>query len=144
MKTLSPRRSILNDGLPAAASVTGSASSMTVRWFIAVSTRVTFPRSGYCVSTRWTGAARTNINRIANVCIWFLLRFKKGARRPSKTLDLLDLRVRLGGTIEVNGGPLGDSFEHHVTVSNFTSSVAEWERVNSAHAATVTKNIAVI
>ncbi len=40
MNTLLSRRSMLNAGLPAAARVTGSASSITVRWFMAVSTRV--------------------------------------------------------------------------------------------------------
>ena len=50
---------------------------------------------------------------------------------------------RLGGTMEVDGGPLRNSFEHHVTVPNFTASVADRKRVDSAHAATVTKDIAV-
>src|SRR5947208_616060 len=45
--------------------------------------------------------------------------------------------------METNGGPLRDSFEHDATVSNFTASVAEAERVDSAHAAAVTKDIAV-
>ena len=42
-----------------------------------------------------------------------------------------------------SGGSLGDSFEHHVTVSNFTAPVGEREWVDPAHAAAVTKDIAV-
>src|SRR6266571_2308222 len=45
--------------------------------------------------------------------------------------------------MEANGGPLGDSVEHHVTVSNFTAPVAEWERMDPAHAAAVAKDVAV-
>ena len=45
--------------------------------------------------------------------------------------------------MEADGGPLGDSVEHHVTVSNFTAPVAKRERMDTAHAAAVTKDIAV-
>ena len=45
--------------------------------------------------------------------------------------------------METDGGTLGYSFEHHVTVSNFTAPVGERERVDPAHVAAVTKDIAV-
>ena len=45
--------------------------------------------------------------------------------------------------MEVQSGPLGDAFEHHVTVSDLTAPVFKWERVNTAHAAPVTKDVAV-
>src|SRR5436190_5542153 len=45
--------------------------------------------------------------------------------------------------MEANGGPLGDSFKHHVTVSNFPAPDGKRERVDSAHAAAVTKDITV-
>ena len=50
MKTLFSRHSILNDELPAATCVTGSPSSITLRWFWVVPSRVTLLRSGLCVS----------------------------------------------------------------------------------------------
>ena len=145
MNTLLSRRSILNSGLPAAASVTGSASSMTVRWFMAVSTRVILARSGNCASTRWDGAAaRTNNKRIVNIGMSGtpLDEEKPGGRVA--TLDLLVLPVAfLGGTIVVNGGPLRNSFEHHVAVSDLPVSVSTRKRVDPAHVATVTKDIAI-
>jgi hypothetical protein len=49
----------------------------------------------------------------------------------------------LGGTIVVNGGPLRNSIEHHVAVPDFTASAFARKRVDPAHAATVTKDIAV-
>src|SRR5439155_26303855 len=49
----------------------------------------------------------------------------------------------LGGTMGADGGTLRDSFEHHVTVSNFTAPVAEREWMDPAHAAAVTKDVAV-
>src|SRR5262245_29222489 len=68
----------------------------------------------------------------------------KEARRPSSALDLLDFAgLVLGGTMEVERGPLRNSFEHHATVSDFTASAFKWERVDTAHAAPVTKDIAV-
>ena len=45
--------------------------------------------------------------------------------------------------MEADGGPLGDSFKHHVTVSNFPAPVDKRERVDPAHAAAVTKDVAV-
>ena len=50
MKTLFSRHSILNDELPAATCVTGSPSSITLRWFWLVPSRVILFRSGFCVS----------------------------------------------------------------------------------------------
>ena len=145
MNTLLSRRSILNSGLPAAASVTGSANSMTVRWFIAVSTRVILARSGNCASMRWDGAAaRTNNKRIINVGMSDTPWDEKKPGSRVATLDLLVLPAAfLGGTIVVNGGPLRNSFEHHVAVSDFTASVFAWKRMDPAHVATVTKDIAV-
>src|ERR1039458_6749205 len=55
--TLLPRHSILYDELPAATSMTGSASSMMLKWFGAVSTRITFCRSDFSVSILWALAA---------------------------------------------------------------------------------------
>ena len=55
--TLFPRHSILNDELPAATSVTGSANSMMLKWFGAVSTRITLWRSDFSVSIRCALAA---------------------------------------------------------------------------------------
>ena len=68
---------------------------------------------------------------------------KKGRKAEQGTLGLPGSEVLLGGTIVSNGGPLGDSVEHHVTVSNFTAPVAEREGVDSAHASAVTNDIAV-
>src|SRR5437667_2826740 len=143
MNTLLSRRSMLNSGLPAAASVTGSANSMTVRWFIAVSTRVILARSGNCASMRWDGAAaRTNNKGIINVGMsdtpWNETRKSSCDTRPPGLPAAF-----LGGTIVVNGGPLRNSFEHHVAASDFTASVSARKRVDPAHAATVTKDIAV-
>ena len=36
-----------------------------------------------------------------------------------------------------------NSFEHDVTISNFTVPVREWKRMDTAHAAAVTNNVAV-
>src|ERR1019366_9383439 len=55
--TLLPRHSILYDELPAATSMTGSASSMMLKWFGAVSTRITLCRSDFSVSILWALAA---------------------------------------------------------------------------------------
>jgi len=55
--TLLPRHSILYDELPAATSMTGSASSMMLKWFGAVSTRITLCRSDFSVSILWAWAA---------------------------------------------------------------------------------------
>src|ERR1700674_3736583 len=61
MKTLFSRHSILNDELPAATCVTGSPSSITLRWFCVVPSRVILLRSGFCVSIFWPNAARVAI-----------------------------------------------------------------------------------
>jgi hypothetical protein len=53
----STKTPILYDALPAATSVTGSASSMIVKWFGAVSTRITLCRSDFSVSILWALAA---------------------------------------------------------------------------------------
>ena len=45
--------------------------------------------------------------------------------------------------MEANGGALGNSFEHHMTVSDLTVSLAKRERMNAVHAMTVTKDVAV-
>src|ERR1035441_5009790 len=55
--TLLPRHSILYDELPAATSMTGSASSMMLKWLGAVSTRITLCRSDFSVSILWALAA---------------------------------------------------------------------------------------
>jgi hypothetical protein len=47
----------LNEGLPAATSVTGSANSITLKWLGAVSTRMTLWRSDFSVSIFWALAA---------------------------------------------------------------------------------------
>ena len=61
MKTLFSRHSILNDELPAATCVTGSPSSITLRWFWVVPSRVILLRSGFCVSIFWPNAVRVAI-----------------------------------------------------------------------------------
>src|SRR5712692_1101346 len=61
MKTLFSRHSILNDELPAATCMTGSPSSITLRWFCVVPSRVILLRSGFCVSIFWPNAARVAI-----------------------------------------------------------------------------------
>ena len=45
--------------------------------------------------------------------------------------------------MEAYGGPLRNSFEHDVTVSNFTVPVTEREWMDTAHAAAVTDDVAV-
>src|SRR6266852_5196520 len=61
MKTLLSRHSILNDELPAATCVTGSPSSITLRWFCVVPSRVILLRSGFCVSIFWPNAVKVAI-----------------------------------------------------------------------------------
>src|SRR5881296_2779825 len=104
---------------------------------------LTVTQSAYWVSTRWSGSARTNINSVVIVRILFSPH-KERARRPSSTLDLLASLVVLGGTMEVNGGPLRDSFEHHVTVPDLTAPVVQRERIDSVHTPAFTKDIAVV
>src|SRR5262249_41621294 len=64
------------------------------------------------------------------------------AGRSNVMFDLPGWRF-LGGTMEADGGPLRNSFEHDVTVSNLTVSVGEWEWMDTAHAAAVTNDVAV-
>src|SRR5207237_4951900 len=45
--------------------------------------------------------------------------------------------------MEVHGGALRDSFEHHMTVPDLTAPVVQRERMDTAHAAAFTKDIAV-
>ena len=45
--------------------------------------------------------------------------------------------------MEIQGGPLGNSFEDHVTIPYLTVPGFKWERVDTVHAAAVTKDIAV-
>src|SRR5947209_89520 len=45
--------------------------------------------------------------------------------------------------MEVHGGALRDSFEHHVTVPDLTAPVVQRERMDTADAAAFTKDIAV-
>ena len=45
--------------------------------------------------------------------------------------------------MEIQGGPLGDSFEDHVTIPYLTVPGFKWERVDTVHAAAATKDIAV-
>ena len=49
----------------------------------------------------------------------------------------------LGGTIGGNGGPLRDSIEHHVTITNFTPPVVQRERMDSVNAVAITNDIAI-
>src|SRR5881394_1552404 len=51
--------------------------------------------------------------------------------------------LHFGGTMEINGGPLRDSFEHHVTIPDFTAPVSQRERVDTTHAASFAQNISV-
>ena len=46
--------------------------------------------------------------------------------------------------MEVDGGALRDSFEHHVTIPDLTAPVVKRERMDTAHAAAFTKDIAVL
>src|SRR5262245_25283899 len=109
---------------------------------MAVSTRVTLARSGDSVSMRWAGPAKRNNSRTVKVGMSVLLMRKAG--RPSEKHSASRVRrFLLGGTILSNGGPLRDSVEHHLTVSNFTSPVAEREGVDSAHVVSITNDIAV-
>src|SRR5438067_13874762 len=102
---------------------------------MAVSTRVTFARSGYWVSIRWSGTARTNINSVAIVCILFFSHKKRGpGGRVQHSVSWLRWFV-LGGTMEVQGGALRDSFEHHVTVPDLTAPVVQRERMDTGHVA---------
>jgi hypothetical protein len=45
--------------------------------------------------------------------------------------------------MEIDGGPLGDSFEDHLTVPDLTAPVTKWEWVNAAHRSAITKDLAV-
>src|SRR5262245_15915216 len=45
--------------------------------------------------------------------------------------------------MEADGRPLRNSFEHDVTISNFTVPIATWEWMDTAHAAAVTNDVAV-
>src|SRR5437879_3414881 len=120
MKTLLSRRSILKDGLPAAASV----CAIGILGFDPLD-RERQKKDQYR-GYRLHGFSH-----------------KERARRPSSTLDLLASLVVLGGTMEVNGGPLRNSVEHHMTVPDLTAPVVQRERMDSVHAAAFTKDIAV-
>ena len=46
--------------------------------------------------------------------------------------------------MEVQGGTLRNSFEHHVTIPDLTAPVVKREWMDTAHAAAFTKDIAVL
>src|SRR5213593_201841 len=68
----------------------------------------------------------------------------KEPRRPSATPGLLVVGWLLGRTMEADGGPLRDSFKHHVAVPDLAMPARKREWMDAAHAAPFTQHISVL
>src|ERR1019366_8600245 len=98
--TLLPRHSILYDELPAATSVTGSANSMMLKWFGAVSTRITLCRSDFSVSILW--ALAVSAMAMVKAMVFCMPKFPAIPASRQKTRADDRPRAEASGTSRIN------------------------------------------
>src|SRR5262249_15035895 len=68
---------------------------------------------------------------------------KETTRRPRCDSTFWLWQFLLSATTQAKGGPLRDSFEHDIALSNFTAPVRERERVNTADATAFANHISI-